>query len=608
MAMTAGQLLINDTIPDKYKLKAGSSTKEIQKMFDTWATNDPTSYATSITGVKRIADQVTMYEGFSPGIDDINPMKKERATLFKKYMPMFNKAKTTEEKKTIVADAMREGSKLVMNGSGAMHEMVRTGAKGNATQLMKNVLSPISAREPDNTPYPYMTDRSFAEGLSAGGYFVDSIEARNATVAGKTQVSVPGDFGKQLFNALNDMVVTLEDCGTDNGIALQITDTNVLDRYLAKSIPGLAPRNSLVTSMLTSSLSKKNIKELIVRSSMTCEARNGVCQKCYGKMSNGILPEIGKNVGTIAAQSLSEPLTQMTLSTKHGVMLAGQKATDVGMEGVKKLLAKPKIFPDKATLAEVDGVISRIEPAPQGGTYLYINDIEHYVPTTNKLKEDIKKNARVSKGEPLSEGLIDPRELSMKKGMGTGRQYFVDAMYNAYNPLDSKSGERSGIPLDKRHLEVLAKRDFNHVVINESSDTYTKGDIVDYNRLKSIITKDSVKEETLDNAIGDYLAKEYFHYTVGTEVTKEVVTYLRTHGVQKVHVSTRKIQYTPYITNVRQVPLLKENFLGRLSHHEIKGTLIEAAQLGEKADIQGYDPIPAFIHGITFGEGEDGKY
>ena len=606
MMSTTGTFLINSHIPEKYRIPIGASIKDIEKIFSKWAKEDPKTYSKNISEIKKIADQIATFEGLSIGLDDITPMIKERDSFLAPFITKFDKATTDQAKKEIVTQAMQEGSKMALSqGKGSLVDMIHTKTKGNASQLMKTIFSPISAREYDNTPYPFITKKSFAEGLTPGEYWVDSIEARNATVSGKTQVALPGDLGKQLFNSLNNLVITTKDCGTKNGIILKTNDNNIIDRYVAKDIPGVIKRNTLIDSKMDSILQRGKIKEVVVRSPMTCEARNGVCQMCYGLNSTGKHHDIGQNVGTIAAQSLAEPLTQMALSTKHGVMLAGRKVEDVGIEGIKKLLAKPEIFPNKATLAQTAGIVEKIMQAPQGGHYVYVHGIEHYVPLTNKII--ISKSQHVSAGDHLSDGMADPRELTNLKGLGSGREYFVNAMYDAYNPIDHKTGERSGIALDKRHIEILAKKDFNHVVIDSHNDTFSRGDVVDYNRLKSYM-QENIKKVSLKDALGEHLGNEYFHFTVGTQITPEIVNFLKSHGVSSVIISKNNIKFSPYVTNIRRVPLLKKDFFSKMTHHEIKNTLMEAAQLGEKSDIHTYDPVPPFIRGVTFGEGPDGQY
>lgn len=605
MAISVGQYLINHHIPDKYKIGNNVSSKDINSALSTWAKDDPQSYAENVTKIKRVGDQISMYEGLSIGLDDLDPLKKERDKFLKKYQPKLDAASSIAAKKKIVSDAVKEGAGISMKAKSSLVDMVTTGAKGNPAQLMKNNFSPVSARQMDGTSYPYLIDKSYSEGLSPGGYWVSAIEARNAAVEGKTKTAEPGDFGKQLFNALNNMVVSNKDCGTDNGIYLGVDDPNVLDRYLAKNFPGVGSRNTLVTDKVVQAAKKKRVRELMVRSPMTCESRNGVCQNCYGLNPSGKLHSIGSNVGTLAAQSLSEPLTQMTLSAKHGVSLSGPAMEEVGMTGVRKLLTKPSIFPSKAALAQTDGTVTDIRKAPQGGTYVYVNGLEHYVPTTNEVI--VKKNQKVTKGDSLSNGLKDPREFTNLRGIGSGRSYLINAMYNAYNPLDPSSGKRTGISVDKRHLEVLAKKDLNHVVIDGHNDTFSKGDVVEYNKLKDYMVKGR-KEVPLSEAIGEYLGKEYLHYTVGTQVTASIAQDLRNRGISKIMITQRNIPYSPHVVNIRRIPLLKDNFLARLTHSEIKNSLINAATKGETSEISGYDPIPSFIKGVNFGEGIDGRY
>lgn len=604
MAISVGSFLINNHIPKEFRVNNSATASDISKSLNNWAKNDPDSYANNIPKIKRIADDIALHEGFTVGLDDVNPMKKQRDALFNKYQSKLNKAKSIKEQKKILIDATNEGANLAYQGSGSMVDMVRTNARGNKSQLMKNIFSPISAKEPDGTPYPYLIKNSYAEGLTPAETWVASMESRNQTVETKMQTAEPGDFGKQLFNALNDVVVSTNDCRTNNGTYLKVDDNNLIDRYLAKSFPGVGQANTLVTTKVVQAAKKNKIKELLVRSPMTCEARNGVCQKCYGVRVNGSVPQIGFNAGTVAAQSLSEPLTQMMLSSKHGVGLSGPVLDEIGMRGARKLLTKPKLFPNKAALSQIDGTVDQIRKAPQGGHYIYVNGMEHYVPVNNDVT--IKVKSKVKAGDSLSSGLKDPREFTNLRGLGSGRSYMVKALYNAYNPKDSK-GKRNGIPIDKRHLEILAKKDLNHVVIDNQSDTFSKGDVVEYNQLKDYLAK-SRSEVKVDDSVGEYLGKEYLHYTVGTRITPHMADTLKSRGINKVMISKRKIEFSPHVVNLRRIPLLKKDFMARLTHSDIKNTLINAATLSEESEITGYDPVHKYVRGVGFGEGPDGKY
>ena len=243
---------------------------------------------------------------------------------------------------------------------------------------------------------------------------------------------------------MGDKLVTTPDCGTLNGVTMDAKDPHVIDRFLAKDHGAFK-----VGTLVAPQVAQKLDEPILVRSPMTCEAPHGVCQKCQGLDATGKLQTLGVNVGMRAAQALAEPLTQFALNAKHGGRLA--TAADAkkleGIKGVRQVLEVPQSFLHKATLADHDGEVSKIEDAPQGGRYVWVGDTRHYVPPS--LAVIATPGQRVEAGDVLSDGVPRPDEVVQHKGLGVGRRYLVDTLHDIY--------KRAGADVDKRHLETLAR-------------------------------------------------------------------------------------------------------------------------------------------------------
>jgi hypothetical protein len=303
-----------------------------------------------------------------------------------------------------------------------------------------------------------------------------------------------------------------------------------------------------------------------------------------------------------AAQAMSEPLTQMALSAKHGVrVLKGAGPRLEGLPGLRQLLEVPQSFIHKATLAERPGKVTEIKTAPHGGHYVYVEGEEHYIPPN--LEVTVKVEQVVEAGDALCNGVPKPDELVKHKGLGAGRAYLVNTLHRLYR--DSNAGD-----LDKRHFELLARADLNHVRVAEHSDHHPdvlKGDVISYAQYKAI-AEQNTHEVTLDKADGHVLGKEVLHFTAGTPLTASIVNTLKQHGVKSVAVSTTAPHVEFMMKPITRNPLLNPDWMARLAHRYLKESLMKGAHMADVSNLHGTHPIPAYAYGAEFGTGPEGRY
>ena len=391
---------------------------------------------------------------------------------------------------------------------------------------------------------------------------------------------------------MGDQLVSTQDCGTKNGIAMLGTDPHLIDRYLVDG--------RLVTPQLASSLSHDG-KSVVVRSPMTCEAHHGVCQKCQGLSPSGHQHPIGTNVGVRAAQALSEPLTQFSLNAKHGGRVAhvdDEKRLE-GIKGVRALLEMPSSFAHKAVLAGHDGTVDKIVAAPQGGHYVHLGAAQHYVAPEHKVIVGIGQS--VYAGDMLSDGVPRPDEVVAHKGLGEGRRYLVDALSDVY--------KRAGSEIDKRHLETLAKSTLNHVQIIDPGehDAFIKGDVINYNRFAAAFA-DNRKHVQLADAHGETLGSPVLHHTAGTLITQPIADQLAKHGITSVTIANGGPRAIPDVRAASRTPLLNPDWMARLAHRYLKETLLTGIHRGDVSNLHGASPVPAYVAGTEFGHGQEGTY
>jgi DNA-directed RNA polymerase subunit beta' len=595
---TFGRHLLNNVLPEGHRIEAQTGKKALNQVMTELAQKDPHAYVHTIAELKKVGDKLATLEGLSVGLDDIEPDYKARDAALKPHFDRFQAATNDEKRRDIVEAAQSDVLKHVTSHPGTMTQQVRSGARGNAIQYMKIVGSPVYARNAAGKTEPWMIRRAYGEGLKSSDYWVAGNEAILDTIKSTVSVSEPGELAKILVSNMQNIIITEDDCGTHNGILMSTDSTDVVDRYLARDIGGFK-RGTLVTPAVQSKLAKLQEK-VLVRSPMTCEAGDGVCQKCQGLDEKGQIHVHGTNVGVRAAQAMSEPLTQFALNAKHGVRTAKDDRIQVhGVQGFRQIIQTPHQFINKATLAEQDGKVTKVEVAPQGGHYVYIGDRQHYI--SPNLGVTVAVGQTIERGDGLSQGIPKPDEVVSHKGLAAGRLYVVNTLKDLY--------KSQGHDLDSRHFELLARGEMNHVhILDDPSGNFLKGDVVSYNHLRSEL-KRGVKTLPVDDALGETLGQEYFHYSAGMRVTPPMVKFLKGQKITEVVTAPRAPQVQFIMKPATTAPLLDPDWMARLAHRDLKSSVLQAAHFGETTDLHGTSPVPAYaLSSPEFGKGPKGRY
>lgn len=599
MSETFAHHLLNATLPEGYKIKGPITNKGLHDHVVDLARADPTAYVRSAMSIKKRGDEIATLEGISVGLDDIRPQYAARDLIMKDAKAAFGRARTSGEREKAVLDAQGRMLSLTKGHPGSMTHMALSGARGNAAQLMKIVSTPLATIHPKEGLVPHLLDRSYSEGLTPAQYWLHGPEVRANEVAARISVSEPGEVAKVLVNNMISKVVTQGDCGTHAGIRMRVDDPHAIDRH-SQADGGLA-RNTLITPRVIQELHRRKVLNILLRSPMTCAATHGVCQMCQGLSEKGQVHTVGATVGVRAAQAMAEPLTQMALSARHGSLtVRGTVQELTGLKGVRQLLDIPEAFQHEALLASHSGVVKKIEKAPQGGHYLWLDDTRHYAGPNLTIHHPV--GTHVEAGDTLTNGVPHPAKIVEHKGLGAGRAYFVDALHSVY--------KREGVDIDKRHLELLAKSDINHVRLAEvdhEHPEFLKGDVINYNAFRDAYAKDTI-ELPIKSATGRRLGREVLHHTVGTLITPNLARTLEANGIHSVHVakSMPRIEFVmkPFTMN----PLLDRDWMARLSHRYLKQSIGEAAHTGDVSDIHTTHPIPAYVYGAEFGHNEGGRF
>jgi len=594
---TFGQYVVNDLLPADLRGNETLDKKGLYKKLYTHARRDPEDAAVRMDKIRELGHKLSTTEGLSITLDDIEPMYAARNAITRPLLAQLQNVSDPKVRQQAIEKAQDKLLTATKKFGGSQGMLVTSGTKGKPAQLMRMSMAPMAARDASGGATPWLIHHSHAEGLRPSEMFSSNFETRNNQVASFLQITEPGDFSKILVNNMNNQMVLEEDCGTTNGIQMSTDDSNIVDRYMAQSHGGF-PAGTHVTPQVFSRLRKKK-GTVVMRSPMTCESHDGICQKCYGSNEKGRLHHLGTNVGVRSAQAITEPLTQFQLSAKHGTRQAGLDRTKLeGLSGLRQFLEVPKSFTNKALLSGERGTVTKIDEAPQGGHRIYVGNTEYYTPP--HLAPTVRMGDSVAPGDALSDGIPMPNEIVQYKGLGAGRKYMVDRLYDVYSA--------QGLNVDKRHLEILARSHLNHVQIdNDPENRYYPGEVVDYTRFMRGLSEDA-KKVPVNKSVGQVLAQGHLHHAAGTTVTPEIEQDLSKGGFKQVTVARKPPEVSFIMRPITRNPLLNPDWLARLGHRHLKDSLLEGAYFGQSSNIHGTHPVPAYTYGAEFGRGPKGRY
>jgi hypothetical protein len=279
-------------------------------------------------------------------------------------------------------------------------------------------------------------------------------------------------------------------------------------------------------------------------------------------------------------------------SSKHSGGVAGAAKGVSGFKLVNQLVQVPKTFKGGAAHAKLDGKVTGIREAPQGGHYITIDNQDHYVATGYNLK--VKPGDEVEAGDVISEGIPNPAEIVQYKGIGEGRRYFVNAFMDAY--------KESGIPAHRRNVELIARGLIDHVRMSDEMEDYLPDDVVQYSRLEhDYRPREGYTIMDPKKAVGMYLEKPTLHYTIGTPIRPSTVKQLQKFGVNNIAVHRDEPPFRAEMVrgmeNLTHDPDWMTRFLGSY----LQKNLLKGVHRGDKSNELGTSYVPALARAENFG-------
>ncbi|MFC7442670.1 DNA-directed RNA polymerase subunit beta' [Laceyella putida] len=464
-------------------------------------------FGTTITSeildrVKELGYKFSTKAGITMSVSDVNVPEEKKAILAQaeedvaKVMKQYRRGLITEDERyerviSIWSRSKDQITQVLMKNMGKynpIYMMAHSGARGNVSQItqlagMRGLMANPSGRIIEQ---PIRTN--FREGLTVLEYFISTHGARKGLADTALRTADSGYLTRRLVDVAQDVIVREDDCGTDRGMAVSaIADGNEVIENLYDRLVGrlafqtvrhpetgeiIVGRNEMIDEEIASEIIDAGITEVVIRSVLTCRTKHGVCKKCYGRnLALGTPVEIGEAVGIIAAQSIGEPGTQLTMRTFHTGGVAGDDITQ-GLPRIQELFEarNPK---GQAVISEISGEVIDIRETKDRREIEIKGEVEskvHHVPYGSRLRVSVGDQVRA--GDELTEGSVDPKELLRVKGVAGVQLYILQEVQKVYR--------LQGVEINDKHVEVMIRQMMRKVRITDAGTTeLLPGSVVD---------------------------------------------------------------------------------------------------------------------------------
>jgi DNA-directed RNA polymerase subunit beta' len=508
---TPGRLLFEEALPGDYTARFGHITAPIKKremglIVERLSDNYPKSdIAQSLDDIKAVCYRYASQSGLTVSIDDVKTPKSKRSIL-DGYEKQADKVET-QFRRGIITDGERRQQEVriwtdaTAEVQAAMEAefkaqrfnpidmMVGSGARGNMTQMRQIAGMRGLVANPRGDMIPRPIKSNFREGLETLEYFIATPGARKGLVDTALRTADSGYLTRRLVDVAQELIVREEDCGAHLGVWIENVkadtgtfrghlDTKLFGRTLLNDVPlsngTVLAKNTIVgDDELDALRDDSSVERVQVRSVVTCDAVLGVCSLCYGRsLATGKPIELGEAVGVIAAQSIGEPGTQLTMRTFHTGGVAGKDIAG-GLPRVVELF-EARTPKGTARLARATGVVRIGEDEGKGIPVNVIDDKgeEHPIvlPTGSRLL--VTEGQDITAGEPITDGPFDPKEMMEILGTRRTQMYLIEEVQKVYRD--------QGVSIHDKHIELIVRQMTRRVGVQEPGDTgFLPGERVD---------------------------------------------------------------------------------------------------------------------------------
>jgi len=508
---TVGRLLFNSVLPKQYPyinevMKKSSLVKLINNMIDHYSLENVPSI---VDKIKNFGFEYATRSGVTWSLNDIHipTEKKEIIDAAKKQVRLVNDQfaeglLSRDEKRRLVIEVWHKAKSDIeraipatIDPEGPVHDLVISGARGSMGQLtqMAGMKGLIQNTARETIEFPIIA--SYKEGLTPIEYFTTTHGSRSGLADTALNTARAGYLTRKLFDVAQDSIITDADCDTEEGVMIGRVNAfgietdmvkNIRGRYLARDVVDskgvtVVEKDTFLRLPEATKIADSDVKEVWVRSPLTCKLKYGICQHCYGAdVTTWNMVDVGEAVGTVAAQAIGEPGTQLTMNTKHagGAAAAGGDVVQ-GLPRVEEVFER-RIPKSPASIATISGVIADIK---DHGSQKIVKILADEGELKKKSKEveitiyhprvlTVKEGQHVTKGDFLTDGSADLRELYKYAGREKTQEYIIAAINKIY--------ELQGVSISRKHMEVIIRQMFSRKKIRNAGDThFTAGDVVE---------------------------------------------------------------------------------------------------------------------------------
>ena len=522
---TAGRLIFNEAIPqdlgfvdrsvpeNEFRLEVDflCTKKELGKIVDKCIrVHGLTKAAVVLDDIKALGFKYSTRGAITVSISDMVVPEEKKDLLAQaeeavdKVTKQFMRGFLSEEERyaqviAIWTETIDKVTKALMSNLdkfNPIYMMAHSGARGSQNQIrqlagMRGLMADTSGK---TVEVPIRAN--FREGLNVLEYFISSHGARKGLADTALRTADSGYLTRRLVDVSQDVIIREDDCGTTHGIEVfDIKDGKEMieglfdrlsGRYAAEDIVHpktgevIVSRNELISEAKAKAVVDAGVEKAMIRSVLTCQSKVGICAKCYGSnLASGDPVPIGEAVGIIAAQSIGEPGTQLTMRTFHTGGVAGDDITQ-GLPRVEELFEarKPKGL---AIIAENGGTVHILENKKKREIVIENSEEKdakpYLIPYGSRLK--VSEGQVVEKGDELTEGSVNPHDILRIKNLSAVQQYLIQEVQRVYR--------LQGVDINDRHIEVIVRQMLRKVRIEEAGDTnFLAGSLVDVNEFDSV--------------------------------------------------------------------------------------------------------------------------
>ncbi|MBU0572566.1 DNA-directed RNA polymerase subunit beta' [Patescibacteria group bacterium] len=493
---TVGRILFNETLPEGFDYVNESANATVIKALFTKAYTSvkKDEVVEMIDAIKTLGFYGGTISGLSFGIADatIHPQKgkimKEADNKITEIEKNFAQGLiTAEEKKRLSQEIWIETTEDLANKTWDMldpNNTLKIVIDAKVGRTSRDQVKQLAAArglvvDPLGKIVELPIRSNFREGLSVFEYVTSSRGSRKGLTDTALKTADAGYLTRRLVDVAHDVLIRMEDCGAEEGLTIKklirqdsfvkriIGRMAVEDIIAPKGKKVIVSKGDIIDEENAQSIEKAGVTEVVLRSPLTCLSRYGMCSKCYGlDLSNKEMVEVGTPVGVIAAQSIGEPGTQLTLRTKHTGGVVGIDVTQ-GLPRIEELFESrtPKIL---SPLAEISGRV-KIDEMEEGNRVTITSvatkpkeEREYIIPKTSKLA--VEEGQLVDVGTQLASGSLDIKEILAVRGLRSAQKYLASEIQGVY--------ESQGIPINDKHIEVIIRKMSDEVRVVTSGDTH----------------------------------------------------------------------------------------------------------------------------------------